>query len=182
MRCFDRLAGRETVPVAEPKHDDEDSGRTIEPVSSEEETEQIVEATNEPDVGTSVAAEPTGCASEEPGCVPIEDASVSVSISEQALNETGENREVPGASQEPVAVVEPPADVTEILATITNVEFRFYGEYLIELDNGQIWQQIEKGRLRLAVGDRVKIKRGAFGMSHWLTAPDGSRSRFERLR
>lgn len=52
------------------------------------------------------------------------------------------------------------------------------GSLRIELENGQVWRQLDERPLRLKVGDTVTISRGAFD-SFRIAAPD---NRFGRVR
>lgn len=55
----------------------------------------------------------------------------------------------------------PSAGPNEIVAKVTNIMKRPYGEMVILLDNGQIWEQKHRdNRFRLDVGDDVTISEG----------------------
>jgi hypothetical protein len=61
-------------------------------------------------------------------------------------------------------------------ATITEMHFRGAGEFVITLDNGQVWTQYTvEGKPRIAVGDRVTIRPGWLGTyilsgpTEWIT-------------
>lgn len=49
----------------------------------------------------------------------------------------------------------------EITARVTDIRTRPYGEMIIQLDNGQVWEQKHRDqRFRLEVGDEVTITKG----------------------
>ncbi len=57
-----------------------------------------------------------------------------------------------------------PAEITEITAMVTEVYERPYGEYVVTLDNGQVWTEKEhKAGLRIKEGDTLIIRKGRFG-------------------
>jgi hypothetical protein len=70
--------------------------------------------------------------------------------------------------------------VDEVSAVIDEVQYDGRGRAYVRLDSGQIWVQLESERVTLAVGDRVAIKRGAFGA--YFLQPDGSNKRIKVRR
>lgn len=76
------------------------------------------------------------------------------------------------------APVAPPVQVAP--AKILKVEQTSLGRYRFQLENGEVWEQIESGRISVRVGDLVAVNEGRFG--NWtLRAIDGS-SRLVRVR
>jgi hypothetical protein len=76
------------------------------------------------------------------------------------------------------APVVPPVPVAP--SKILKAEQTSIGRYRFHLENGEVWEQIESGRISVRVGDLVSVKEGRFG--NWtLRAIDGS-SRFVRVR
>jgi hypothetical protein len=76
--------------------------------------------------------------------------------------------------------VEKPAESIE--ATLTKVTAKPYGELVFELDNGQVWQQLEaKKNFEIKEGTKVRIKKGAMG-SFFLIADSGIATRAKRVR
>ncbi len=67
--------------------------------------------------------------------------------------------------RKPETVNGEPKDVDEIRATVTQVEFSPTNRFIVTLDNGQVWRQIDgdstKARFRKG-GDAVTISRGLF--------------------
>jgi hypothetical protein len=77
--------------------------------------------------------------------------------------------------------VEAPA-VKELRAAVMKITSRPYGELVLELDNGQVWEQNEKkSAFVIRVGDNVVIKPAKFG-SFMLSTEDGATSRVHRTR
>jgi superfamily I DNA and RNA helicase len=72
--------------------------------------------------------------------------------------------------------------VDEITGTVTELGTRPHGELLVTLDNGHVWAEIgTSSKIKLKVGDTVKIERGSLG-SFLLVAPNGRSSRVTRVR
>lgn len=72
-----------------------------------------------------------------------------------------------------------PERIEAIVAQATTLR---HGAVVITLDNGQVWaQKSVDTRLSLEVGDRIVIKRGAFG-SFLLLAPNSRPTRVERQK
>lgn len=73
----------------------------------------------------------------------------------------------------------PPA---ELRAAVTKISTKPYGEYVLELDNGQVWEQPErKNTFSIKQGEGVKITRGALG-SFFLTTDSGASTKVRRIR
>lgn len=63
----------------------------------------------------------------------------------------------------------------ELEATVTGIDRRPYGELVVTLDNGQVWQQLTMSQaIRLKVGETVTIKSGALGSYSLSGAQRGS--------
>jgi hypothetical protein len=72
--------------------------------------------------------------------------------------------------------------VKELRAAVTRISSRPYGELVLELDNGQVWEQNEKkSAFVIKVGDNVVIRPAKFG-SFMLSTEDGATSRVHRTR
>lgn len=72
-------------------------------------------------------------------------------------------------------------ELEEITARVVSVRPLRHGGWLLELDNGQAWQQLDDRSLLLEPGDAVKISRGALG-SFRLSTPSGRSARVRRVR
>jgi len=67
--------------------------------------------------------------------------------------------------QQPNAAASAPEAVDSITAGVTEYSFNPLGRFVVFLDNGQIWRQLDAdtGRAIFASGNMVTISRGAFG-------------------
>jgi len=77
-----------------------------------------------------------------------------------------------------------PADtpLQELHGTVANVKTKPYGELILELDNGQVWEQPEKKSTFLVkVGEGVVIRQHKLG-SFFLTTDAGAVTRVRRIR
>lgn len=66
------------------------------------------------------------------------------------------------------------ASVDSLTAAVTAVRVLPSGKLEIELDNSQQWRQIDNDRMRIAVGETVRIRRAALG-SYLLQRTAGGR-------
>jgi hypothetical protein len=74
------------------------------------------------------------------------------------------------------------AAIKELHAAVSKVATKPYGEHVLTLDNGQVWEQIEaKSTFIIKVGEGVVIKQAKFG-SFMLTADSGATTRVRRTR
>jgi len=72
--------------------------------------------------------------------------------------------------------------INELSGTVTALGTKPHGELVVTLDNAQVWAEITTGsKVKLKIGDTVKIERGAFG-SYSLIAPNGRSSKVSRIR
>lgn len=97
-----------------------------------------------------------------------------------AADEFGMSGELARKRREVTHKDRPP--VTELRAAVTKVSQKPYGEYVIELDNGQVWEQPEKkSSFSIKTGDTVRITPGAMG-SFFLMVEAGSSTKVRRIR
>jgi len=81
------------------------------------------------------------------------------------------------AAQEQVA-----PEVKELRASITKISNKPYGEVVLELDNGQVWEQLEaRSTFVIKAGEGVVIKPAKFG-SFILTTDAGATTRVHRTK
>jgi hypothetical protein len=74
------------------------------------------------------------------------------------------------------------APLQELHATVASVKQKPYGELVMELDNGQVWEQPErKLTFLIKEGERITIKQHKLG-SFFLTTDSGATSRVRRVR
>lgn len=72
--------------------------------------------------------------------------------------------------------------IEQLTASVTEMATQPYGEFVITLDNGQVWAQKRPDTsARLKVGDQVTIKPGSFG-SFSLVTPRGRSTQVARVR
>jgi hypothetical protein len=71
----------------------------------------------------------------------------------------------------------------EISATVRELSTQPRGEWIVTLDNGQVWaQKAADGRFRLKIGDQVKIRSGALGAYYLSLASSDRKTRVSRVR
>ena len=69
-----------------------------------------------------------------------------------------------------------------INATISKVKRLIRGEWVIYFENGQKWQQKDSGKIKLKVGDKIRLQKGSLG-AVYLFKEDSKRSiRVKRLK
>jgi hypothetical protein len=74
------------------------------------------------------------------------------------------------------------ASLVELRSAVVKVRTKAYGEHVFELDNGQVWEEIEKkNALNIKQGEQVRITQGAIG-SFFLLADSGATTRVRRVR
>lgn len=66
-------------------------------------------------------------------------------------------------------------DLEQIVSGVTRVAEGPYGKLVIELDNGQVWRQLDSARLPLDTGESVQIRKAGLG-SFLLEKATGSRT------
>ena len=71
---------------------------------------------------------------------------------------------------------------TEIVAVVSSVKADPYGKLKVSLDNGQVWKQKESKRIRLKKGDKITIRRGAFGSFNLQKEGQGRVIKVKRLK
>jgi hypothetical protein len=76
----------------------------------------------------------------------------------------------------------PALALKSVTGRITQVGFRANGEFVVTLDNGQVWEQTEADPLALVrAGDRIEIRRAVLG-SFLLVAANHENTRVRRVR
>lgn len=93
---------------------------------------------------------------------------------EQKFGATGELK----LKQEPKPA-EPALE--QLTANISEVRQAPGGNYVVRLDNGQVWRQVTPADMMMRVGEPVTIKPRALG-SFWLIDASGRGSRFKRIQ
>jgi len=78
----------------------------------------------------------------------------------------------PAQADAKVSEVSASPSLESIEAKVAGIRNISNGRVLIDLDNGQVWRQVDTDvTVRLKAGDAVSIKRGALG-SYWLSSND----------
>jgi hypothetical protein len=73
-------------------------------------------------------------------------------------------------------------ELEQLESNVAKVTTRARGEYVVQLENGQVWEQTEmKSSVIVRKGDKVKIVPGSLG-SFWLENSAGRRTRVKRIR
>jgi len=54
-------------------------------------------------------------------------------------------------------------ETNSLQARVTDITRNAYGQFIVTLENGQVWRQFDSRRLRINVGDTVTIMKGRFG-------------------
>ncbi len=72
-------------------------------------------------------------------------------------------------------------DRQPITAKIVELAQKIRGQWILTLDNGQVWTEVESGRKRYHVGQTVNIKPG-FMNSHTLTIESTGSGKFKRVQ
>ncbi len=126
---------------------------------------------------SSVAAPPPPVADNRPWYDPGRIWGVSPSAQTKPEQFGGENLGPPPAPPGEVAANQPPPELDSITATVQDYSFNPYGKFIVVLDNGQIWQQLESdsdiAHFMKSQKNTVTISRGFIG-SYNLVVNDSS--------
>lgn len=75
------------------------------------------------------------------------------------------------AARDPVKAAQAAAAPQSVTAKVISVRWRKYGEFVVTLDNGQVWEQTEPMPSAIVkVGDVVTVKKALFGSFTLVTA------------
>ncbi|HJW40778.1 MAG TPA: hypothetical protein VJ476_06055 [Rhizomicrobium sp.] len=99
----------------------------------------------------------------------------------------GENLASPPPAPGQVAAAEPPPSLDSITATVADYSFNPYDKFLVVLDNGQIWQQLEsdsgiKAPFHKGEKNTVTISRGFIGSYNLVVNDDSLAYKVRRLK
>jgi hypothetical protein len=87
----------------------------------------------------------------------------------------------PAQADAKVSEVSAPGSLESLEAKVSGIRNITNGRVLIDLDNGQVWRQVDTDvTVRLKPGDAVSIKRGTLG-SYWLSS-NGRAWRVKRVK
>jgi hypothetical protein len=99
----------------------------------------------------------------------------------------GENLAPPPPAPGQVAAAEPPPALDSITAAVADYSFNPYDKFLVVLDNGQIWQQLEsdsgiKAPFHKGEKNTVTISRGFIGSYNLVVNDDSIAYKVRRLK
>ena len=69
-----------------------------------------------------------------------------------------------------------------ITATISKLKKLIRGQWVVYLENGQKWQQMDSGKLKLKVGNSVRLKKGSMGTVYLYKEGSHRNIRVKRLK
>ncbi len=141
LACYDRALGRTAAPKAVP----------------------AAPAKSSPHGSGTAAAGSVAVAAPPPA--PAASPAPKNPEAEFGLTETAKQRKDPAKAAEAAAVPE------KISGRVISVQWRRYGEFVVTLDNGQVWEQNEPEPSAIVkVGDAVTVKKGWLGSFMLVTA------------
>jgi hypothetical protein len=76
----------------------------------------------------------------------------------------------------------PKEEIEGITATVSGLKKLIRGQWVIDLENGQRWQQTDTTILKLAVGDRINLEKGSFGSVYLFKEGLNRNIRVKRLK
>jgi hypothetical protein len=117
------------------------------------------------------------------GAAAADTAGAAAATAASATDKFGYSRGVSPQEVDQQKKVDKEQGLDEISATITNLGTQPRGEYVITLDNGQVWaQKVADGRFRLKIGDQVKIRAGSLGAYFMSVGSSDRTTRVTRTR
>ncbi len=72
--------------------------------------------------------------------------------------------------------------IEKLEARVTRLQWSSSGKFVVKLDNGQVWRQIDTGDLRLSEGDTVVIRKAALGSFMMQKSGSKRSNRVKRVR
>ena len=76
----------------------------------------------------------------------------------------------------------PEEQIDRIQAKVSKLSKSVYGQYIITLDNQQVWRQTDKTRMKLSKGQSIDIERGFMGSFFMGTEQVNKRIRVQRVK
>lgn len=141
LACYDRALGR--------------GGSTKPPATPAASSAARVAPAAAP-AAAAVAASPAPAPAAAPAAVQASDP-----VAEFGLTETAKRAKTPSK----------PAEPQSISARVVSLSWRKYGEFVVTLDNGQVWEQIEPmPAAAIRIGDPVTVKKALLGSYTLVTA------------
>jgi hypothetical protein len=156
LACYDRAVGRVPGARAAPATSTTSGPHGAAPTHGA--TAPVAPSSSGPAAGAAaatVAATPTAVTPPAP----------KNPVAEFGLTETAKRK------KDPVKAAEAAAEPDNISGRVLSVQWRKYGEFVVTLDNGQVWEQnTPEPSAIVKVGDAVTIKKGWLGSFMLVTA------------
>ncbi len=111
---------------------------------------------------------------------PIKMSDESLSKIEQIKLE--EAKKIDDFSKEDLKKTEEEKGPDSITATISKVKQLIRGEWVVYLENGQKWQQQDSARIKLKVGDSIRLNKGSLGAVYLFKEGSHRNIRVKRLK
>lgn len=105
---------------------------------------------------------------------------VATTQSEQVKLE--EAKKIDDFSKEDLKKTEEEKGPDSIIATISNVKQLIRGQWVIYFENGQKWQQQDSAKIKLKIGDNVRLKKGSMGAVYLFKEDSHRNIRVKRLK
>lgn len=74
-----------------------------------------------------------------------------------------EEKQVNDFAKEHLKKTKEEQESTSIIATVSKVNKLLRGQWVIYFENGQKWQQTDSARIKLKIGNKVRLEKGAMG-------------------
>lgn len=103
-----------------------------------------------------------------------------IPIAETVIKE--EEKKIDDFSKEDLIKAEEEKGLESISSTISGVKQLIRGQWVIDLENGQKWQQKDYTEIKLKVTDKVNLKKGAFGAVSLLKEGSNRSIKVKRLK
>jgi hypothetical protein len=104
------------------------------------------------------ASPPRTAVTQTPAATPATPAAPKDPVAEFGLTEAAKQ------AKDPVKAAEAAAAPTSVTGKVISVRFRKFGEFVVTLDNGQVWEQIEPmASAVVRVGDTVTVRKAVLG-------------------
>ena len=71
---------------------------------------------------------------------------------------------------------------TSITAIVAKVKKLIRGQWVVDLENGQQWQQQDTARMKLTVGDHIRLTKGSLGVVYLVKEGSNRSIRVKRLK
>jgi hypothetical protein len=129
------------------------------------------------------AASPETASATPPEAAPAAAAAAGTAATSSAADKFGYSRGMSPDEVDQQKKSEKAQGLEEISATVRELSTQPRGEWIVTLDNGQVWaQKAADGRFRLKIGDQVKIRSGALGAYYLSLASSDRKTRVSRVR